>query len=290
MKTIMLQINKLKYHYHKSKPLFEGLNLDIQPGNIYGLLGRNGAGKSTLLKLMTGLLFPKEGEIRLLGHNPANRSADLLADIFFLPEELYVPSVSISSFVEGYSDFYPNFDRKDFDRYLSEFAIPTDHRMDKMSYGQKKKTLISFALATNAKLLIFDEPTNGLDIPSKTKFRKILTGAVSENQTIFISTHQVRDMANLLDPIIILDTGKIIFNQPLEKVTQRLQFELISTMTEPQGALYSERVPGGFYVVNENTTGSETEPDLEILFNAIVANPQKMKELFPEFQATSAPA
>ena len=286
----MLKINDLQYHYRKSAPLFQNLDLEIAPGNIYGLLGRNGAGKSTLLKLMTGLLFPKAGDISLFGYNPVNRSPDLLAEIFFLPEDLYVPTVTINTFVNSYGDFYPRFDRAAFDRYLGEFAIPVTQRMDKMSYGQKKKTLISFALATNARLLIFDEPTNGLDIPSKTKFRKILAGAVSEDQTIFISTHQVRDMANLLDPIIILDAGKIIFNQPLESVTRHLHFELIPTMTEPADALYSERVPGGYYAVTENTTGEETEPDLEVLFNAVVANPLKMRNLFPEHLPSIAPA
>ncbi len=285
----MLEIRDLSFYYHKSMPLFTDLDLAIEPGNIYGLLGRNGAGKSTLLKLMTGLLFPKTGTVDLFGYNPEYRSPDMLADIYFLPEELYVPTVAVQTFVDAYAGFYPKFSQADFEKYLAEFSIPATQRMDKMSYGQKKKTLISFALATNAKLLIFDEPTNGLDIPSKTKFRKILAGAVSPEQTIFISTHQVRDMANLLDPIIVLDGGDVIFNQSLENVTKNLHFELIPTMNEPQGVLYSERVPGGYYVVTENSTGQETEPDIEVLFNAVVANPELMDSIFPVTKSYTAP-
>lgn len=276
----MLEINELHYHYKKSRPLFKGLDLEISSGNIYGLLGRNGAGKTTLLKLMTGLLFPKTGTINLWGYKPEDRAVEMLGNLYFLPEELYVPSITIDLFERSYSDFYPNFDSSAFHHYLSEFSIPKEQKMDKMSYGQKKKTLISFALATNAKLLILDEPTNGLDIPSKSIFRKILAGAVSEEQTIFISTHQVRDMVNLIDPIIILEGGKVLFNQSLEEVTKHLHFELVSSMKAPEGAIYTERVPGGFYVVSENTTGVETDPDLEVLFNAIVANPEKMSRIF----------
>ncbi|MEO1625011.1 MAG: AAA family ATPase, partial [Bacteroidota bacterium] len=203
---------------------------------------------------------------------------DFLGDLCFLPEELYVPKISVRQFVDTHAPFYPRFDRDAFDNYLQEFDISPSSRFDELSYGQKKKINLGFGLSTNARLLLLDEPTNGLDIPSKTQFRQLIARATTDDRIIVISTHQVRDMATLIDPIIILDQGSIIFQQRLEDVSQKLYFELIPSMQAPEDALYAERVPGGFLAVRPNENGWDSEVDIEVLFNAIVQNKDRVDE------------
>lgn len=276
----MIELTDLSFNYRKKQSLFQRLNLKIPEGYIYGLLGKNGAGKTTLLKLIAGVLFPKTGTAKSSGYNPKDRHPDYLADLYFIPEDLYVPNIKMAAYLQLYAPFYPKFDEAQFQKYLSEFEIPQNESLTSMSYGQKKKFLLSFGLATNVKLLILDEPTNGLDIPSKSQFRKLLAGAIHEERTIIISTHQVRDMANLIDPIIILENGEIIFQQALEAITQHLYFELVPTMEEPEGVLYAERVPGGFFTVSRNENKLDSEVDIEVLFNAVVSNKAAMQEIF----------
>ncbi|MEO1518012.1 MAG: ABC transporter ATP-binding protein [Bacteroidota bacterium] len=274
----MIRINQLSFRYNRKANLFKSLQLELQPGNIYGLLGRNGAGKTTLLKIISGLHFPQEGELSVFGYQPKDRHPDFLGDLCFLPEELYVPKISVRQFVDTHAPFYPRFDRDAFDNYLQEFDISPSSRFDELSYGQKKKINLGFGLSTNARLLLLDEPTNGLDIPSKTQFRQLIARATTDDRIIVISTHQVRDMATLIDPIIILDQGSIIFQQRLEDVSQKLYFELIPSMQAPEDALYAERVPGGFLAVRPNENGWDSEVDIEVLFNAIVQNKDRVDE------------
>jgi len=279
-KPTMINLQNIQFGYRRKQPLFDDLNLQIPAGNIYGLLGRNGAGKTSLLKLMSGLLFPKAGSIEVLGHTPKDRLPAFLSDIYFIPEELHIPNMSITTYEKLYAPFYPKFDSGQFHQYLQDFELSPDKKLTGLSYGQKKKVITGFGLATNSRLLILDEPTNGLDIPSKSLFQKLLAGAINNDRTFIISTHQVRDMGSLMDPIIILDNGKIIFQQALEAITQRLTFELSHSLAEPEDALYSERVPGGHLAIYENKMGEETDVDIEVLFNAIVSNQSQFRQLF----------
>ncbi len=276
----MIQLQNVHFQYKKKTPLFQALNLEIPAGNIYGLLGKNGVGKTSLLKLIGGLVFPKSGTIDVMGFTPENRFPAFLADLFFLPEELHVPAMKISTFEKVYAPFYPRYNSKQFHEYLAEFELDAGKTLTALSQGQKKKAITAFGLATNSRLLILDEPTNGLDIPSKSLFRKLLTTAITDERTCIISTHQVRDMGNLMDPIIIMDEGQIIFNDSVETIAEKLQFEVKYSRGEPDDVLYAERVPGGYMVVTENLDGEETEVDIEVFFNAMMANKQAIRALF----------
>lgn len=276
----MIEFQNVNFYYKKRTPLFRELDLEIPAGNIYGLLGKNGAGKTSLLKLIGGLLFPKSGNIKAMGFTPAERFPAYLSDIFFMPEDLYIPAMKISTFAKIYAPFYPKFSNNEFERYLQDFEISLDQKLNGISQGQKKKAILSFGLATNSRLLILDEPTNGLDIPSKSLFRKVLAGAISDEQTCIISTHQVRDMGSLMDPIIILDGGKIIFNDSVEAIAQKLHFEVSYSRGEPRDVLYAERVLGGYMVIKENKYDEETEVDIEVFFNAMMANRAVIQPLF----------
>lgn len=275
----MIEISDLTYRYKGKSPLFQQLNLKLNPGNIYGLLGKNGAGKSTLLKLISGLLFPQQGDIKVVDYRPSDRYPQFLREVYFLSEEFDLPDFTIEQYVQKIAPFYPRFNKEAFDQYMEEFKLPYDQKLQTLSYGQKKKFLLSFGLATDCKLLILDEPTNGIDIPSKSLFRKLVANAIHEDRTFIISTHQVKDMENLIDPLIVLDEGEIIFNETYESIVSRIAVRRVSELPD-EGVLYSESQLGGYTVVMENMGEEETNLNLELLFNAVIQSKEKFHEVF----------
>lgn len=273
----MVSIKDLKFRYSKKQsPLFEELSCELPAGSIVGLLGKNGAGKTSLLKLMVGLLQPTEGSVRILDQQPSARQASLLQEIYFLPEEFHQPSISIKKYVMANAGFYPRFDEELLKRLLTDFELPADKKLNQFSYGQKKKFLIAFALSTKCRLLVFDEPTNGLDIPSKAIFRRVMAGSLDEDQLVIISTHQVRDVENLIDRVLMLEQGKFIMQKDLHDIASKLQFATTST-PHGENVLYHEMVPGGYKVITPQTDGSSSV-DIELLFNAISNGSEKLKE------------
>ena len=275
----MIRIQNLHYAYKKSAPLFEQLNFEAKAGSIYGLLGKNGAGKTTLLKLMSGLLFPHEGEIEVMQYRPRERPPELLRELYFLGEEFDIPAMRANAYKQRYAPFYPRFDHQAFDHYMQEFGLDGNQQLTALSFGQKKKVMIAFALATCCKLIIFDEPSNGMDIPSKAQFRKLLISAIGPDQTYIISTHQVRDLGALMDPVVVLDSGRILFHHDMERIARKLLFK-VSMRGDPKGeALYEERVPGGYMVVSPNRGGQDSDPDIEVLFNALMTHPDEICDI-----------
>lgn len=264
----MIEIKNLTYHYKKQPMLFNGLSLSENAGSIVGLLGKNGAGKSTLLKLITGLLESPRQSITVMGDIPYRRNPSLLEDIYLVPEEYDLPSVKISEYVKAYSIFYPRFDHGKLAKIIKDFELDPNQGLSKLSYGQRKKFLIAFALSTNCKLLVLDEPTNGLDIPSKATFRKVVASSLSDDQLVIISTHQVKDVENLIDKIIMLDQGKVIFQKSLWEIAEKYAFTTTSIL-DANESLYHEVAPGGFKVLKP-VNGMPTEVDIELLFNAVI--------------------
>jgi len=277
----MLKITNLAFSYTDKPDLFEGINLKIVPGRICGLLGKNGAGKTTLLRIITGLLFPKNGTCLVDNKTPTKRHPSFLKEIFFLPEEFYLPELTIAQYLKIYAPFYPRFKKDAFLAYLHEFDLSLNENLQEISHGQKKKTLLAFALATDCKLLLLDEPSNGLDIPSKSQFRKLLASVLTEEKTIILSTHQVRDLENLIDTIVILDNGKIAFQQPVDEIARRISFNEVRDI-DIKKVLYREKILDGYKVVSENESKFESPVDFELLFNAVLAEPEKINALFLE--------
>lgn len=276
----MVNIQHLKFGYSKHRMLFNDVTLGLEKGRVYGLLGKNGAGKTTLLKIICGLLFPKEGQCNVFGEEPGKRMPSILEDIYIVPEEFILPTVSIRSYVKAYAGFYSKFSHQEMERLISEFGLTMDHKLHALSYGQKKKFLIAFGLATNASILVFDEPTNGLDIPSKVQFRRIVASSLNGERSLIISTHQVRDLESILDSIIILDNGDIVFNYPVEKIGEKLAFNILREEPEKGSVLYSEDILGGKMAIMENKNPeNETKIELEILFNGILSNPQMFNQI-----------
>jgi ABC-2 type transport system ATP-binding protein len=275
----MIQIKQLQFSYGSNK-VFENLDLEFKPGHIYGLLGKNGTGKSTLLRCLSGVLFPDSGTIRVLDREPGKRHPSFLQSVFLVAEEFYLPDVSIDEYIKSNAPFYPRFDKKQLDHILKEFEIPTDRLLTKMSYGQKKKFLISFGLACNTEVLLMDEPTNGLDIMSKSQFRKVMAGVVDENKCVIISTHQVKDLESLIDRVTIIDEGSILFDHTIDNIARTLSFQITSDPHKAEHSLYRENSLNGMIIVDTNPDEDEQRVDLELLYKAIILNGENVRNAF----------
>lgn len=274
----MIKIDNLNFAYGKQGLLFKDMSMQLSNGHIYGLLGKNGAGKSTLLKNIAGLVYAQSGKLDVMGFDPAKRQPALLQQICFVPEEFYLPPVKIDAYVKANAAFYPNFNHTYFAELLAEFGIPVAQKLTNMSYGQKKKFIIAFGLATQAKLVIMDEPTNGLDIPAKAQFRKIMASALTEDRCIIISTHQVRDLDNLIDTVIMLDENKVALKASIEEITNRLFFKKVKELDET--VIYAEPSLSGYNAVVANYHQEDSKLDMELLFNAVLAEKNKLKPIF----------
>jgi ABC-2 type transport system ATP-binding protein len=249
-------------------------------GSIYGLLGKNGAGKSTLLKNLSGLLFPRQGSIKVNEFTPKQRLPSFLKTIYLIPEEVNVPSITVKRYKDLFIPFYPDFDNDKFNRYLLDLEITGEGKLNTFSFGQQKKFIIAFALACNTKVLLLDEPTNGLDIPSKSQFRKLIASVMNENRIIFISTHQIRDLENLIDRVIIIDKGELLLSSSVAEISEKLCFKTVNELPHNANIMYAEESFKGISIVYPNTTGEDTRIDLEHLFNAVTENAALTKSIF----------
>lgn len=273
----MITVKNLSFSYG-SKEVLKNISMEMKGGSIYGLLGENGVGKTTFLTLMCGLKKPQSGTIEVDGRYPFDRQPSLLAEQFYLPDEMVTVHARAEVFARENGVLRSKYDHAKFLDILQVFEVDPAQKMDTMSSGQLKKTWISFALACNALYYYMDEPTNGLDIPSKAQFRKAITKYTSEDSAVVISTHQVRDLENIIDPIIILDKQDVLLNASLAEISSKLYFDYGSQLHS--GALYLEQTPGGCIQVYPNTTGEESKVNLEALFNTVHQHKQEIKEIF----------
>ena len=262
----MIQIKDLGFSYGNF-PVLKNITMNLEEGRIYGLLGGNGVGKTTLLTLLCGLKKPQTGSIVTDGQNPYDRKPSFLTDQYFLSDEVAAVNMKAIDYASDYGIFWERFDLGKFVEVMMVLEVDPEQKMSKMSFGQLKKTYIAFALACNTKHLFMDEPTNGLDIPSKAQFRKAVTKYTREDAVILISTHQVRDLENIIDPIIILDRQDVLLNASIEEITQKLYFDY--TTDYDQYALYRECIPGSNIQVSLNQTGEESKVNIEALFNTV---------------------
>lgn len=278
----MLTVDNITYSYgRRKKPVLDKYSLSVNSGTICGLLGQNGAGKSTLLYLITGLLRPQAGDISFNGYIPWNRNVAFLNDLFLVPEEIYLPDMKLMEYVKTTAPFYPNFSIDDLTRHLSTFELTQDVHLGQLSMGQKKRVFISFALACNTSLLILDEPTNGLDIPGKRLFRKAVIDGMTDNKTVIISTHQVHDIDQLIDHVVITDTKGVLLDASIADIMRKLSFSFSTNRDRIKNALFSIEVAGGANIVERLSDDSdETDVNLETLFELTRTNPDAISNLF----------
>ncbi len=270
----MVKLDKIRFEYAKHA-VFENLSLELEPGNIYGLLGLNGAGKSTLLKLLSGMLFPIQGRIEVMNRNPAKRSPSLLSNIYVLCETPYLPRMSDRLYVSRIAPLYPNFDSKYLEHLLTMLAVPRGRKLSSLSLGEQKKFHLAFALACQPSILILDEPTNGLDIPSKGIFRSLVAEALTPERVLIVATHQVKDVEHLIDRILILHGGSLICDMNLHQASAGLVFSQQASRPDDrcENLLYTEPYLGGYASVRIDPDSNSGPPDLELLFKAAIAKP-----------------
>ena len=300
-----LTASNLSFHFPKSPLLFNNLSLTIDKNQIVGLFGINGAGKTTLLKLLSGLLFPKSGTCTMQDlegktHYVRNREPGILSDLVILPEQFELPRMTAERYRAVYAPFYPRFDAGIFATLLNEFDIK-DYMagaitLDKLSYGQQKKFLIAFSIATNATYLLLDEPTNGLDIPSKSQFRRVLARDLFQDRSVIISTHQVRDLGQSIDHLLILHNHKIALSESMDRLSEVFQMTRSGggEGSGPAGGgasmMYSEPVLGGHMILTQRSPDSkggfsrddedaDSLPfDMEFFFNAVISETDAVRD------------
>ena len=273
----MIQIKDLGFSYGE-RVVLKDITMKLEEGRIYGLLGENGVGKTTLLTLMCGLKNPKAGSIDIDGQNPYDRTPSLLSEQYYLSDEVAAVNMKAIDYAHNYGFFWEKFDLGKFLEVMKVFETDPEQKMTKMSSGQLKKTYISFALACNTKHLFMDEPTNGLDIPSKAQVRKAVTKYTREDSILLISTHQVRDLENIIDPIIILDRQDVLLNAGIDEITEKLYFDYSNERRDD--ALYSEMIPGGSIQVSLNQEGADSKVNIEALFNTVHQHKELIKGIF----------
>lgn len=283
----MISIKNLSFAFKKNRPLFKDLSLEMETGKIYGLFGLNGAGKTSLLNHMSGLLFPADGECTVNGIRARERTPAMLSDLFLIPEQFDLPSMTGTQYTDIHAPFYPRFDQSLFESVINEFKVNTSSLLQELSYGQRKKFLIAFALATNTRVLLMDEPTNGLDIPSKSQFRRIIASLDYSDRCIVISTHQVRDLGAMIDQISVIKNGEVIFNYALDAVQKNLSFKKIPADSEAD-YIYGEEVLDGVQTICKAGTiddRASEEVDMELLFNAIISQTNSIQKEFETVEA-----
>ncbi len=278
----MIRIENMSYIYPKGRNnIHTNLNLNLEENKIYGLLGKNGTGKSTLLYLIAGLLRPTEGTITMETTDEETgerkdfitfkRNQEVLRDIFFVNEEYTLPAIKLDEWSKSLGSFYPNYSEEMFRQCLADFDIKGNPKLTTLSMGQQKKVIICFALASGVRYLLMDEPTNGLDIPSKAQFRKVVSSCMSDDRTIVISTHQVHDIEFLLDHIIIIDNDRLLLNASTGEITEKFTFEYRIPGSSTEGVIYQEpTLQGNATMAYRKSTDPETNLNLELLFNAAI--------------------
>ncbi len=265
-----MNINNLHFGYTTTLPILNGLSLSLTPGHIVGLLGQNGAGKTTFLKLLAGLCFPSLGEINIFGDQPKDRHPKLLQELFFIPEDFSLPNLTLQQYAQSYGYFYPRFDHALFNRALQGFGLNSKTALPSLSHGQKKMFITAFAISTRAKVLILDEPSNGLDISNKQVWQELLMKEISEEQLVIISTHQVHDIANIIDSVLVMKDGKMLLNSSINELENKLYCGFQREAPEAGSVFYSEKRAGGYAILKENTGETHSSIDLELLFQACI--------------------
>jgi ABC-2 type transport system ATP-binding protein len=273
----MVTLENILFAYHRKMPLFNGFNLHLCSGQVYGLAGKNGTGKTTLLKIMAGMLFPDQGICIVLDDIPKKRKPHFLQKIFFIPEFFLLPQVTINKYIWLYGPYYPDFNTRLFTEILEAFMLNDKQLLSDLSNGDQRKVLLAFALSSGVRLLLLDEPALALDVPARRVFRKYLARFVSEQTCVILSSHQMSEMENLIDELILMEGGQIVIQDSLDHISEKLFFCTEKNIPSGASVLYSEQRVSGKAVICSNKVKKESSVDLELLFNAFINDKQLLK-------------
>lgn len=232
--TQILAAQDIRFAWGGSRePWLDVDRLEIETGKLYGLLGRNGAGKTTLIKLLCGGLRPHAGRVELSADgrvfDVADRRPESLREVVFVTESCDLPSIHAEKFGSLAGPFYPRFEMATFLGHLNALDVPTRVVMTQLSFGQRRKVQIAFALATRASLTFLDEPTNGLDVVAQVTLRKLLIEHISDDRSLVVSTHHVREFETVIDEALVLERGRMLAREAVEVLRDTSGFDGLET-------------------------------------------------------------
>ena len=207
---------------YKGKPAVDGISFDIPAGRIVGLIGPNGSGKTTTLKAALGLV-PFEGELKVLGKDPRSQRDELMQDVCFIADVAVLPRwLKVKDAVDFVAGVHPRFDRKKAEAYLAHTKLGPNMRVKEMSKGMIVQLHLALVMAIDAKLLVLDEPTLGLDILYRKQFyQNLLEDYFDENKTIVVTTHQVEEIEHILTDLMFIREGRIVLSATMDEVGER---------------------------------------------------------------------
>jgi ABC-2 type transport system ATP-binding protein len=242
----IIEIKNLTKTYGKNRGI-DGVNLLVEKGEIFGFIGPNGAGKSTTIKLLLNLIFPNNGEAKIFGLDCVNQTTRIKEDIGYVPSEVrYYDDIKVSEIIQYAKSFKKNVDISYLDSLIKDFDIDLDKRIFELSLGNKKKVAIIQALLHKPKLLILDEPTNGLDPLVQQKLFNELVSLRNQGSTIFLSSHNLTEVEEFCDRVAIIKEGKIIEVRNIEdfahKKVKRVTLKLTQNIEEEIKAIGGEIV------------------------------------------------
>jgi ABC-2 type transport system ATP-binding protein len=248
------------------------INLKLEPGYIMGLIGPNGAGKSTLIQTMLGLFQPTEGSIKIFGYDLWQQERKAKAQVgFVLDENPFFLTLSARENAHIYGRYYPEWDQKTFEMYCKVFDLNIKKPLKKLSKGNQMKFQLAFALSHNAKLLVFDEPTAGLDPVFRRELLEIMCDVISEgDRSILFSTHLTEELDKLADYLTFIYRGKLLFSASKEKLLE--QYGLVRASAKELGNLDRRFVVGSR--INDNASEALVlKQKLEIPVNLTIVPP-----------------
>ena len=214
---------------YKNKLALDGASFRIDAGRIVGLIGPNGAGKTTALKAMLGLT-PFQGELDVLGRDPRRERDALMNDVCFIADVAVLPRwIRVREAIDFVAGVHPRFDRARCERFLANTQLKPDQRVREMSKGMIVQLHLALVMAIDARLLVLDEPTLGLDILYRKQFyQRLLEDYFDEHKTIVITTHQVEEVEHILTDVMFIRDGKVVLDAPMEDVGERFVEVLVN--------------------------------------------------------------
>ena len=224
---------------YKNKVALDGADFQIPAGRIVGLIGPNGAGKTTALKAILGLV-PFEGQLDVLGRDPRTQRDELMNDVCFIADVAVLPRwIRVGEAIEFVAGVHPRFDRARCERFLANTQLKPNMRVRELSKGMIVQLHLALVMAIDARLLVLDEPTLGLDILYRKQFyQRLLEDYFDEEKTILITTHQVEEVEHILTDVLFIRDGRMVLSAPMETIGERYVEVLVdSTKAETARAL-----------------------------------------------------
>lgn len=221
-----IEIKNLTKVYGKNRGI-QDINISVKEGEIYGFIGPNGAGKSTTIKTLLNFIYPTSGEALIFGMDSVKESEKIKEYIGYVPSEVrYYDDVKVKDIIKYAQSFYPKSNKEYVDRICNELELDMNKKMGELSLGNKKKVAIAQSLINNPKLLILDEPTNGLDPLMQKKLFNILIEEKEKGNTVFLSSHNLVEVQNLCDRVCVIKEGKIVDIIEIEKSKTQLKLKV----------------------------------------------------------------